>query len=220
MNEQPTATDDYFKEIEAQFAFRRGTAFVFSGKDWALMKSWHESGIPLAIVLEAIDTAFDSRERTGRKGVISSLSYCRHAVTELWEERRQQLVGSEGGVPELSPVARVAELAGTLRELAGEHEAAVSSVIEDAVVRLDELASKERSAPSTEDGLIAIETALVDGLLDAIPAGERDEMIESIEQELSRYAIANEETREKTRDANLRRLIRQKLRIPRLSLFG
>jgi hypothetical protein len=82
-NEKPAAgsqppaadSDDYFLEIESRFAELRETPFVFSAKDWALMKSWHDDGIPLAIVLEAIDSCFEKRRETGRKRVISSLSY-------------------------------------------------------------------------------------------------------------------------------------------------
>ena len=80
---------DYYNEIEAQFALRRGTPFIVSAKDWALMKSWREGGVPLPVVIEAIDTVFEKNETSGRKKVISSLSYCRHAVKELWDERRE-----------------------------------------------------------------------------------------------------------------------------------
>ncbi len=82
MSDENSSPDDYFAEIESHFAYRRGTPFLFSGKDWALLKSWHEENIPLAVVLEAIDACFDSREKSERKGVVSSLSYCRHAVIE------------------------------------------------------------------------------------------------------------------------------------------
>lgn len=212
--------DAYFTEIEAHFAARRGTSFVFSGKDWALMKSWHESGIPLAIVLEALDTAFDARERSGRKSPISSLSYCRHAVVDLWDERSQQLVGGQGSVPELDPGAAVRELAEVLQGLAASHEDAVGEVFRQASEELAILASKGRSAPATEAQLIEVETRMMESLLQAIPARERDTMVASIDTELSRYDIPSEETRTKTREANLRRLLRKQLRVPRLSLFG
>jgi hypothetical protein len=50
---------EYFTEIESHFAFRRGTPFVLNAKDWSLMKGWAEEGIPLAVVIEAIDAVFD-----------------------------------------------------------------------------------------------------------------------------------------------------------------
>lgn len=212
--------DDYFNEIESHFAHRRGTSFVFSGKDWALLKSWHESGIPLAIVLEAIDLAFDQRERSGRKTPVSGLSYCRHTVVDLWEERRQQLVGAAGSVPELDPVAAVAALASALDTTALANPGPVGNVLVETARELAALTEKTRSAPAIEERLIAIETHMIESLLTAIPDSERRRMVESIDAELARYDIRNEETRSKTRDANLRRLLRRELHIPRLSLFG
>ena len=94
------ASDDYFLEIEAHFAFRRQTPFILSAKDWVLMQRWRAEGIPLPIVIEAIDTVFEKNETSGRRKVISSLSYCRHAVKELWEERKDLYVGAGETTPE------------------------------------------------------------------------------------------------------------------------
>src|SRR5207244_5216210 len=79
------------------------------------MKRWREDDIPLPVVIEAIDTVFEKNETSGRRKVISSLSYCRHAVKELWEERKDLYVG--GG--ETTPESAVAE---TLEALAGQLE--------------------------------------------------------------------------------------------------
>ncbi len=64
------ASDDYYLEIEAHFAFRRATPFILSGKDWALMQRWRSEGIPLPIVVEAIDSVFEKNETSGRRKVI------------------------------------------------------------------------------------------------------------------------------------------------------
>src|SRR5437764_6983781 len=91
---------------------RRGTPFILSAKDWALMKKWHDEGVPLPVVIEAIDSVFEKNETSGRRKVISSLSYCRHAVKELWAERKDLFVGGETGTtPETSPVAMLESLA-------------------------------------------------------------------------------------------------------------
>jgi len=84
----------YFEEIEGHFAARRGTPFILSAKDWALMKSWHDEGVPLPVVIEAIDSVFEKNETSGRQKKINSLSYCRHAVKELWDERRELTVST------------------------------------------------------------------------------------------------------------------------------
>src|ERR1041385_6014201 len=99
--------DDYFLEIESRFAERRGTPFILSAKDWALMRKWAEDGIPLPVVIEAIDGVFEKNETSGRRKIISSLSYSRHAVKELGDERRDLYVGGSDVPPEVSPEARL-----------------------------------------------------------------------------------------------------------------
>lgn len=220
MSDENSPPDDYFAEIEAHFAYRRGTPFLFSGKDWALLKSWHEEKIPLAVVLEAIDDCFDSREKSARKGVISSLSYCRHAVIELWTERQQQLVGQSGTVPEVDPRAIVGRLSETLRNLVPASASGVGLAIEAAARELELLAKQGKTAPAIEDALAEIESNLMAALLEAIDGDERELMIRQIDEQLARFEIRDEETRRTTRDANLRRVLRQRLMVPRLSLFG
>ena len=220
MSDENSSPDDYFAEIESHFAYRRGTPFLFSGKDWALLKSWHQENIPLAVVLEAIDGCFDSREKSERKGVVSSLSYCRHAVIELWTERKQQLVGKSLTVPEVDPRGAVGRLSETLRSLLPAATIQVASAIETSANKLDLLARKGKTAPAIEEALIQIETDLMANLLEAISEDERDSMIRQIDEQLARFEIVDEETRRTTRDANLRRVLRQRLMIPRLSLFG
>src|SRR5436190_24016222 len=95
----------YFEEIEGHFAARRGTPFILSAKDWALMQRWHDEGVPLPVVIEAIDSVFEKNEASGRRKVISSLSYCRHAVKELWQERKNLYVGEAEMTPEREPAA-------------------------------------------------------------------------------------------------------------------
>ncbi|HEX7808210.1 MAG TPA: hypothetical protein VF608_05790, partial [Thermoanaerobaculia bacterium] len=99
---------EYFQEIESHFARRRGTPFILSAKDWALMKSWSEAGVPLPVVIEAIDSVFDKREAQGKK--VNSLSYCKHAIKEMWNERKELAIGA-GGSPEESPAVLLEALA-------------------------------------------------------------------------------------------------------------
>src|SRR6266850_765555 len=108
------ASDDYYLEIEAHFAFRRATPFILSGKDWALMQRWREEGVPLPVVIEAIDSVFEKNETSGRRKVISSLSYCRHAVKEIWDERRELYAGAHDVLPEADPLALLESLASQL----------------------------------------------------------------------------------------------------------
>ena len=183
---------DYFTEIEAHFARRRGTPFVVNPKDWALMKQWHQEGVPLPVVIEALDSVFDKQEAKGRK--VNSLGYCRHAVKELWDERRELAIGAEGAVPEEDPAPRLEELAAALPPEYAERVRVLRG-----------------SVPQIEEQLMTLETALLDELLAQAPElrAEAEALV----------AGADEKTRARSLEAHLRRLARERFALPRLSLF-
>lgn len=188
---------EYFLEIESHFAQRRGTPFVLNAKDWALMQEWAGAGIPLAIVIEAIDAVFDKQEAQQKK--INGLSYCKHAVKELWRERRDLQVGAQDSAPEESVEPRLEELA--LR---------VDAVVPSFGNRVRSLL-REKSVPRIEEKLIELEQELIDSL---IPQAD------DLREEARRLTSgADEKTRARTEEAHLRRLVREKFDLPRLTLF-
>ena len=185
-------TTDYFTDIEAHFAQRRGTPFVLSAKDWALMKEWHDGGVPLPIVIEAIDSVFDKQEGKGRK--VNGLRYCRHAVKELWDERRELQIGAADAAPEENVEALL--------------EALAEALPDPFASRVRDLA-RDKSVPRIEERLIELEEELLSSLAtDDIRAEAR-----------SLAAGADEKTRARTEEATLRRLVREKFGLPRLTLF-
>jgi hypothetical protein len=188
---------DYFLEIESHFAQRRGTPFVLSAKDWVLMKKWAEDGIPLPVVIEALDSVFDKQEAKGKK--VNSLSYCRHAVKEMWDERRALQVGAEGVSPEEDPGERLELLASAL-------EAASAAAF---ATRVRDLA-KLRSLPKIEEALMELEEELIGALT-----------TEELRAEAARIAgpALDEKVRARTIEANLRRVVREHHGLPRLTVF-
>lgn len=190
-------SEDYFQEIEAHFAQRRGTPFVVNSKDWALMKGWSEAGIPLPVVIEAIDSVFDKQDAKGRK--VNGLSFCKHAVKEIWDERRELQIGADGMVPEENTAPRLEALASAVERSSPEFAA-----------RIREL-GRENSVPRIEERLIELEQELVDHLLES--AAE-------LREDARQLAIgADEKTRVRAEQAHLRRLVREKFDLPRLTLF-
>lgn len=84
----------YFQEISKHFLARRGAPFFLSARDLALVAAWNEAGIPLAVVLEGIDRAFELARKTGRqRGKILSLAYCEGPVLKAFEWARDRRVG-------------------------------------------------------------------------------------------------------------------------------
>jgi len=69
--------EDYVSAIETHLRARRGVEHILSPRDFALARSWHNAGIPLATVLVGMDRAFELSPN------VSSLAYCRRRVEEL-----------------------------------------------------------------------------------------------------------------------------------------
>jgi hypothetical protein len=198
----------YFQEIEAHFALRRGTPFILNAKDWALMKKWYDDGVPLPVVIEAIDAVFEKNESSGRKKVISSLSYCRHSIKELWSDRQNLYVGAGEVTPEAGAEALLEALAVQLES---------SEVAAPFAARVRALAS-EKSVPKIEERLIDLERELVDAFIAADPSAI-DAIRADIAVALGDTSKLDAKTRSRTEEANLRRLIREKFGLPRLTLF-
>jgi hypothetical protein len=202
------SAETYFQEIEAHFALRRGTPFILNAKDWALMKKWREDGVPLPVVIEAIDAVFERNETSGRKKVISSLSYCRHSIKELWNERRTLYVGGGDLTPESGPEPLLDALAVQLE---------ASEIAAPFAARVRALAS-EKSVPKIEERLIDLERELIDAFIAAAPS-EIESIRADIATALGDSPNLDAKTRARTEEANLRRLVREKFGLPRLTLF-
>ncbi len=197
-------SSDYFIEIEALFIRRRGTPFVLNSKDWVLMQKWNKDGIPLAIVLEAIDSVFDRFDAKDRK--VNGLSFCKDEVKKLWKDRRHLQIGAQEGTPEENPVPLLEALAATL-------EASSRTIVASFGPRVRALAA-ERTVPRIEEKLIELEAELIESILAAAPEAE------SIREEARTLsASAGPKTRARTEMATLRRIVREKYEFPRLSLF-
>lgn len=85
---------NYFTEVEEEFVRRRGKQLLISPMDWALVESWKGAGIPLHIVLRAINESFDSydaRAQNHRK--VNSIFYCQQSVEANFAEYRLAQVG-------------------------------------------------------------------------------------------------------------------------------
>src|SRR5262245_43106979 len=87
----------YYGAVEAAFIRRRGTPFLLSPKDFALVREWRVLGIPLEVVERGIDEAFSRREERSVAGRVNALSYCRDAVLVAWERAAETAVGRGGG---------------------------------------------------------------------------------------------------------------------------
>src|ERR1051325_4324882 len=182
---------EYFQEIESHFIKRRGTPFVLNAKDWALMQKWADEGIPLPILIEAIDMVFDRFDAEERK--VNGLSFCKDAVKKLWKARRDLQIGGSEAVPEEGAEPLLGALADLLEGPAPQFAPRVRELV------------GERSIPRIEEKLIDLEHELALSLA-----------TEEIRAEAARAAEGNARAEE----AHLRRLVRERFGLPRLTLFS
>jgi hypothetical protein len=211
----------YYQAAEAAFIRRRGTPFLLSPRDFALLKQWRALGVPMEAVEQGIDAAFSGREERQARGRVNSLGYCAGAVLEAWERRAETSVGKGGGRsgPEPDIAAALAGLSGSLAELA-RRRPDLAAPIEAASRSLDRLAKAGKNAEEIETSLARLDKRLAKALFDALPEPERDRLDTEVETALSRANIRMDaDAAERTRRALSRRTLREALDLPRLTLL-
>lgn len=228
--------DPYYQAIEEQFVRRRGAAMLLSPRDWSLIGEWKDAGIPLRIVLQAIENVFDAfarRAPAGRR--INSLSYCRQEVLVLHDLYRA-LHAADAGRPEATDVAHARTAAALhLGRLARRVRAALalaSQAGRDALVAVlarvaAELKLMRREIkkggldPSgLEDRLRLFDEDLLSTARLSIPETDRASLERAADRALGAHGDRmTPEARERTRQVLLASLVRETASLPRLTLF-
>ena len=58
---------DYFREIERHWSWRWDRQIIVSSVEFVAVESWYQAGVPLAVVLRAIDVFVAQKRRASRK---------------------------------------------------------------------------------------------------------------------------------------------------------
>ncbi len=230
---------NYFTEIEDHFQRRRGSILLLSTIDWALIETWREAGIPLAVVLAGIDAAFDKHAaKKARPGArkINGLAWAAQAVMQACEDAREASVGMHPQDADSAPAKetttsgfeqeRIAEhmllCADALRRAAGLEACTV--VIHDIAVRLATLAADVRLVmPKLEEldrTLLVMDEKLFASILAVEPEDQLVQLKEQAARELAPYRSRMQalQIRQIEQQFLHKRLI-DKYKLPRLSLF-
>jgi hypothetical protein len=216
-----TAEDRAFYEaVEAAFIRRRGTPFLLSPTDFALLKQWRALGVPLEAVEAGIDDAFSRREERKATGRVNSLAYCRDAVLEAWERRAETSRGKGGGAgPEPDTASALAVLSSRL-EGARDARPDLDAPLFSALKSLARLSRSEKGAQEVEASLARLDRRLAGELYEAFPEAERMALDREVASLLAGAGDRMDAaTAEKTRRALLRRAVRERLALPRLSVL-
>ena len=228
----------YFSEIEDTFVRRRGKHLMLSPMDWALIESWKERGLPLHVVLRAIEHAFDSHEAKQHKRTVKTLLYCQEEVEAQYAEWLESRVGSHDAgaetdsadsvFPRQLVLRHLDQSLGILSQLAIEHQLEaddLSEALNRAGTLLSEIRNDYESAaqPNSrklEESLTGIERLLDDAMRVATSEAEMAATELDIDSQLKPYKRhMDKEAFAQTRDNLLRKRIREHFGVPRLSLF-
>ncbi len=229
--------DAYYRAVEEEFLRRRGAPMILSPRDWALIGEWRDAGIPLRVVLQGIANVYESFERRAPAGRrINSLAYCRQEILALHDLYRS-LRGAEAGRPASAsgaapgPPAVVRHLGRLVRRVREAMAAASASRLDPLVAALARAATDlkriragARGGPfdphRLEEELQRLDAALLLAARGALPAAGLREVDEAAGRDLAGHKERmTADAYATTRQALVARLLRQRCRLPRLTLF-
>ena len=216
MNE---ATEEfaYYRAVEDHFAALRGTPFLFSPKDFALLRGWWEEGIPLAAVLNGIGEVWE-RRRERQEDPVSSLSYCRHAVRRHAKRLTAARVGSVAEGPGVDVDAALAVLAGKVNDVAARwgEVPVLSAVLRDLGRAVSTLPPD--LDPAAVDGILSeLEFTTLDALMGALPDQHKRQIDSEVADDLASLDV-EPDVRVRTRRALVLKKVRRLVGLPRLEL--
>lgn len=201
----------YFQAIEEIFVVLRGSPLLLSPADWQVARRWHREGIPLDLIRDALREVFARRKERGAKGKISSLRYCAPAVEAAWAERRELTTPGEGAqAPPFDVEARLRALSSALpAELPGRDLLA------------DRLTALAGDPPVVEQALAGLDKEMLAAAAAALDGAARSEVESAVERTLAglRSRLPADEL-ERSRERLTHQVLRQRLRLPVLSLFS
>jgi hypothetical protein len=233
----------YFSEIEDTFIRRRGKHLMLSPMDWALIEGWKERGVPLHVVVRAIEHAFDAHESKQRKRTVKTLLYCQEEIEAQYAEWLESRVGGhdeqeandQSADESKSPFPRDAVLRHLARSLdhlnrlyderRQNNEDGLSEALSRATTLLAEIkddysSAAQPDARKLEDSLTGLERMLDDAIRAVVSDNEQESANAEIDSQVKPYKRHMDKAAfEQTRENLLRKRLREHFGVPRLSLF-
>ena len=221
---------NYFTEIEDAFVRRRGKNLLLSPLDWALIEGWQERGVPLHVVLRAIETVFDGFEKQPNQNrTIKSLFYCREEVEAQFAEWSAAQVGGHGdgtatALLDESTISRekviehIEKAKGALIDINDEN---LREDIDRATARLNELlVNLGEDLEYIDQTLYDIESFLDRAMLTNTETEHLKKLKKEVTAQLKLYKSAmDKDAYKNTFDLMLLKCLREDLGVPRLGLF-
>ena len=216
---------NYFTEIEDAFIRRRGKNLFLSPIDWALMETWHDNGIPLHVVIRAVEQVFDNFEKNPSPRTIKGLMFCREEVEAQHDEWLKSQAGKTPDAEEPGEQHSLeficAHIGGLVESLRRISDPELAEDLERACNRLGEI----KDSLTHDHELLDKSLSDVEHLLDEALLKKTDrDTFKSIEREVVDQIRPYKGTMEigayeSTLRLMLLKRLREELGVPRLSLF-
>jgi len=218
---------NYFTEIEDAFVRRRGKNLLLSPLDWALIEGWQDRGIPLHIVLRAVESVFDGFDKQlNQNRSIKSLFYCREEVEAQYVEWRAAHVGAEiNGKQavdgEFSRDAVIGHIEKAIRTITAIDEPSLREDLDRGIARLEELqANMGDDFEYIDRTLYDVESFLDGAILTNTNKEHLKRLKKEVTSQLKLYKSAMDaEAYKNTFELMLLKRLREDIGIPRLGLF-
>lgn len=189
------------------------------------MEAWHDGGIPLHLVIRAIEQVFDNFDKNPGPRSIKGLMFCREEVEAQYEEWLRAQAGKPIEISEAVAPFNVSEirdhLHGLVASLKLNSTVDLAEDIDRACVRLVEIADNINDNLEQVDlSLKDVESLLDEALLAKSDRGRYDIVKKETDKELRPYkSTMPAESYKSTHRLMLLKRLREEENIPRLSLF-
>jgi len=201
----------YFQSVTRIVLRLRGTPFMLSPKEMVLIDDWYARRIPLRVVRDALRAAYEEfrlKPRSGKRGM--PLTYAHLRVLRAFAQYRDRRIGGRRpAVPSRNQRARaLLEVEGFL--------AAVPGVLDFIRPEFERARMDLKGTHLDEAGLERREEKIEKMLLDGVP----DELKAEAQRRVSRdFDPETREERKRLTELMLLKLLRERFRIPWVSLF-
>ena len=198
----------YSLAVEKALSRVRSAPVLVSPRDWKLLADWHERGIPLGTILQALEEGARPAGRMGPPRGFPSLAYIAPAVEEAWALIRAGRPMAPAEQPGPLPMLSDALCAwNEARESAGPGSP-LQALLTTLLTRLE-----EGEAPREVDRLLDA------ALLDTVPPGLASSAQAESDRELAPYsARMTPDALAATRQRRVQDRLRASLGLPRLDL--
>ncbi|HUF02834.1 MAG TPA: hypothetical protein VMM38_01520 [Aridibacter sp.] len=224
--------NNYLAEIEKKYSSVRGMPSMLSPIDWHLAATWEEQGIPLRIVLRAMDDVAKRFNGNRRPDRINSLRYFTQAVEKAHLEWARSQVGRPEGdgdsqakvkreperlYEELQTVRTLLNSYGNAAENAALGEP-MNSAVEKVVLKLSglaaEMSKKRLDLDEIENRLLKLRAMIEISMVASVSSERLDDIQRSVDQDFDGVVMTQ---RARNRICNKR--LHKNFSLPELTLY-